>query len=513
MFASERVQQTKLGRGQRGVDAVDIRLHLVRVDAQPGHLDQISSRCDRLTGSPAGRRLNPCDEFLHRERFDEIVVGADLKRMHPVVLGAACAHHDDRNADPLAAGGLDQPPPVDSRQHQIEHADVGSLEAQSRESGLTFAHPRRVKSGCGQVADHALADKLVVFNYEYLAHVTTLWSNSWVERVIDGKISGERMVTGGEQSLGSLRGRLLIEESREVVVLLDADDRVIHASRRARETYPDVAHGRRLPGPMRDGRRPTEILEVPLIVGDRVERLVYIGRPGDMHAYEELRAGFTAAVSHELRTPLARLLALIESIELPGADVDELIDLARGQIDQMGELIDDVLFLGELETGHAVVGLGSSRVLQIFREVVGEFAERTEVAGLAVTVTGDEEVEIAVRPRMLQVLARNFIENAIRYAGPDCTLELDVRRRRGWVQVRARDTGLGTPPEALPRLFERFYRADPARSSRGTGLGLAIVKHICTSAGGYAVAENSEPHGLTIRLMFPEGDSAGLMDG
>jgi len=316
------------------------------------------------------------------------------------------------------------------------------------------------------------------------------------------------MVTGDDMAVQALRGKLLVEESREVVVLLDADDRVIHASRRARETYPDLAEGRRLPGPIRDGRRPTEILEIPLTVGDRAERLVYIGRPGDMHAYEELRAGFTAAVSHELRTPLARLLALIETMELPGVDVDNLIDLARGQIDQMGELIDDVLFLGELETGHAVVGLGSSRVLPIFREVVAESAERTEVAGIAVSVTGDETVEIAVRPRMLQVLARNFIQNAIRYAGPDCTLELDVRRRRGWVQVRARDTGVGTPAEALPRLFERFYRADPARASRGTGLGLAIVKHICTSAGGYAVAEHTDPRGLTIRLMFPEGDSA-----
>ncbi len=313
------------------------------------------------------------------------------------------------------------------------------------------------------------------------------------------------MVTPNDSgALEIMRGKLLVEESREVVVLLDADDRVIHASRRARETYPDLAEGRRLPGPIRDGRRPTEILEVPLAIGDRTERLVYIGRPGDMHAYEELRAGFTAAVSHELRTPLARLLALLESLELPDPDVPGLLDAARGQIAQMDELIDDVLFLGELETGHAVVGLGTSPILPIFREVADELAERCEVAGIAVTVTGEDDLEIAVRPRMLRVIAQNFIVNAIRYAGPDCTLELDARRRRGWVQLRARDTGQGVPPEVLPRLFERFYRADAARASRGTGLGLAIVKHICGSAGGHAIAELTEPHGLTIRLMFPD---------
>lgn len=312
-----------------------------------------------------------------------------------------------------------------------------------------------------------------------------------------------------ETTREAMRGRVLMEQSREVVVLLDQDDRVIRASQRARETYPDLAEGQKLPGPIRDGRRPTKTLEIPLVVGNRTERLMYIGRPGDMHAYEELRAGFTAAVSHELRTPLARLLALLESLELPGIDRAELVEQARAEIGQMGELIDDVLFLGELETGHEVVGLGSSAVLPIFTEVAAEMAERTEVAGIEVTVSGDPTLEVAVRPRMLRVLAMNFIENAIRYAGPDCTLELDVSRRRGWIEIRARDTGGGVPPEALPRLFERFYRADPARSSRGTGLGLAIVKHIATSAGGHVVAEHTTPRGLTIRLVLPDAATAG----
>ena len=89
------------------------------------------------------------------------------------------------------------------------------------------------------------------------------------------------------------------------------------------------------------------------------ERLVYLGR-GDSHAYEELRAGFTAAVSHELRTPLARLLVLLETALLPGEDPRELVEEARREVEQVAELIDDVLFLSELETGRAVVALGSS---------------------------------------------------------------------------------------------------------------------------------------------------------
>ena len=99
---------------------------------------------------------------------------------------------------------------------------------------------------------------------------------------------------------------------------------------------------------------------VPYEVDGRTETLLYLGDPGDLAAYEELRSGFTAAVSHELRTPLARLLALLETALLPGADTQELIDQARREIGEIDELIDDILFLSELETGRAVVGLGST---------------------------------------------------------------------------------------------------------------------------------------------------------
>ena len=95
---------------------------------------------------------------------------------------------------------------------------------------------------------------------------------------------------------------------------------------------------------------------VPYEVGGRRERLVYVRGTGDLAAYEELRAGFTAAVSHELRTPLARLLALLETALLPDADREPLIEQARAEVGQIGELIDDILFLSELESGRELVG-------------------------------------------------------------------------------------------------------------------------------------------------------------
>src|SRR3954447_11798960 len=112
-------------------------------------------------------------------------------------------------------------------------------------------------------------------------------------------------------------------------------------------------------------------------VGDLDDVLVlYLGALPELSAYQELRAGFTAAVSHELRTPLARMLVLLESASLPGAEVDELIEQARGEVEQARDLIDDVLFLGELETGREVVSLGGPRALPLLREVASAYADR-----------------------------------------------------------------------------------------------------------------------------------------
>src|SRR4051812_33787209 len=120
--------------------------------------------------------------------------------------------------------------------------------------------------------------------------------------------------------------------------------------------------------------------------GDGDALVLFVGDLPEFSAYQELRAGFTAAVSHELRTPLARLLALLESASLPGIDVEDLLDQARGEVEQMSALIDDVLFLGELETGREVVSLGSTRVLPVVERVVANYGERAAAAESALIV-------------------------------------------------------------------------------------------------------------------------------
>jgi two-component system, OmpR family, phosphate regulon sensor histidine kinase PhoR len=296
-----------------------------------------------------------------------------------------------------------------------------------------------------------------------------------------------------ETSLDAERGRVLIEESREIVVVLDAEGRVVTASRRARELFDALSEGEPPPeAVLRDS------FAVAYNVGQAQETLVYVRDPGDLAAYEELRAGFTASVSHELRTPLARLLALLESATLPDADQDDLIDQAQAEVRQIGELIDDVLFLSELESGRELVALGSTVALPILEEVAEALGENAARSGLTLRAEGDPEAELPLRPRMIRVIASNLAENAIRYAGPGSTFTLTVRPG----ELVASDDGVGVAEDDLPRLFERFYRADRARASRGTGLGLAIVKHIANSAGGTVEAESDRGSGLTVRISF-----------
>jgi signal transduction histidine kinase len=295
------------------------------------------------------------------------------------------------------------------------------------------------------------------------------------------------------------RGRILLEESREMVVVLDDRDVVLAASKRARESLDGLVEGEPLPVHLPG---PAGHLVVPYEVAGRRERLVYLSAPGDPTAYEELRSGFTASVSHELRTPLARLLSLLETAMLPGEDVEELLGRAREEIESIRELIDDVLFLSELETGRAVVALSSTRVLPVLEEVLAEVAESAARAGVSLRAKGDPEIELGLRPRMLRMIAQNLAANAIRYAGPGSSFTLSVARENGAVVLSAADDGIGVLERDLPRLFERFYRSDRARASRGTGLGLAIVKHVVTSAGGSVEARGSRGRGLEIRCRF-----------
>jgi two-component system, OmpR family, phosphate regulon sensor histidine kinase PhoR len=220
--------------------------------------------------------------------------------------------------------------------------------------------------------------------------------------------------------------------------------------------------------------------------------------------YEALRAGFTAAVSHELRTPLARLQSLLETAELPGANLHGLLRQARDEVNEMTELVDDILFLSELEQEREVVALGETEAAPVLRELVAGLRERAELAGLRLELRiEDEALLVPLRRRMLRLVAENLLENALRYAGEGATCIVSLSREDGLVVLDVADDGAGVPDQDVPRLFERFFRSDRARTTRGTGLGLAIVKHVVEAAGGNVEARGGQGRGLDVRCVLP----------
>jgi two-component system, OmpR family, phosphate regulon sensor histidine kinase PhoR len=226
--------------------------------------------------------------------------------------------------------------------------------------------------------------------------------------------------------------------------------------------------------------------------------------PERIDPFEELRIGFTAAVSHELRTPLARLLALLDSATLSGSDTQALIAQAREEVEAMAELVDDVLFLSELETGRAVVALGDVRVAPIVDELVAAQRPSAERHGQELVTLVADDVNVAVRPRMLRVLVENLLANAIRYAGDGARVTVSARTEGDVVLLSVADNGRGVPAGELPRLFERFFRGDRARTTHGSGLGLAIVKHVVNQAAGDVEARSGPGGlGLEVRCTFP----------
>jgi len=215
-------------------------------------------------------------------------------------------------------------------------------------------------------------------------------------------------------------------------------------------------------------------------------------------------------VSHELRTPLARLLALLDSASLPSTDTQELIERAKHEVEAMAELVDDVLFLSELETGRAVVGLGDVLLAPIVRDVVEALRPSAERQAQEVVMLVAEDAAVAVRPWMLRVVVENLLVNAIRYVPSGGRVEVGIAPGPGRTyRLTVSDDGPGIPAAELPLLFGRFYRGsgrrptEPGSDAGGSGLGLAIVREIVERHGGSARAESRSPRGLAITIEVP----------
>jgi len=231
----------------------------------------------------------------------------------------------------------------------------------------------------------------------------------------------------------------------------------------------------------------------------------------ELRRLEVVRRDFVANVSHELRTPLTAIKGYAETLLGPAGDDRETARRFLAVIDRhserLGRLTDDLLTLSDLELGRAALHLGPVPVgpaIDDVLQILGDRAARAQVHVTSQVAPGTPPV-MADGDRLRQVLI-NLVDNAIKYtpAGGDVILRA-ARGADGMVEIAIQDTGIGIPVHDLPRLTERFFRVDKARSRAlgGTGLGLAIVKHIVQAHGGRLDITSSVGQGTTVEAAFP----------
>jgi signal transduction histidine kinase len=232
----------------------------------------------------------------------------------------------------------------------------------------------------------------------------------------------------------------------------------------------------------------------------------------ELEVLERSRRDLVANVSHELKTPITAIRAHLENladgIEQPDR---ETLQVMLGQTERLGRLVDELLDLSRLESGEVPLHLEPMALAPVVQRVISEFSVGRCVTdiGLHDEVAADVLVD-ADAERVHQVLF-NLVDNAVRFTPPGGEVTISAARTGDRVTVQVRDTGVGVGPEHLPRLFERFYRADAARSrddGGGTGIGLAIARSIVEGHGGRISAESEPKRGTIFTFDLPAGDTA-----
>ena len=263
-------------------------------------------------------------------------------------------------------------------------------------------------------------------------------------------------------------------------------------------------------------RRVFDLSVVPLRLGNDQSPRGAIGVFSDITRLERLervRQEFLSNVSHELRTPLTSIIAFAETLQESALDDPEnssrFLSIIHKNATRMHNLIDDILELSAIEAGNVAVEIRSVRLHSLVAEIISALA--ASASARAVTVHNEVDVNAIVRAdaRRLEQMLTNLISNAIKFnrAGGSVTIRHESEGTRDRIKVT--DTGEGIPSEHLPRIFERFYRVDRARSYEmgGTGLGLAIVKHLARAHSGEVSVYSKLDEGTTFTIELPAEES------
>ena len=229
-------------------------------------------------------------------------------------------------------------------------------------------------------------------------------------------------------------------------------------------------------------------------------------------AVEARRRDLITAVSHDLRTPLAGLRAMVDSIAEGVIDDPATIRRYTGEmrraVASLADLVDDLFEVVQLDAGALEAEAKRATLEDVVRSAMAACEVQAAEKGLVVEETLNGAGSTLCSPRLIRVI-QNLLQNAIRHTPSDGRVRIEARRRSGRLEIRVEDTGEGIDPGALDRVFEPFWRGDPARSGEGTGLGLALAKRIVEALGGDIRVESAPARGSRFQVLVPAGPEDG----
>jgi len=362
------------------------------------------------------------------------------------------------------------------------------------------------------------------------------------QRTAEGTSQLERRV----QELESQRtqAQAILESMVEGVAALDRDGRILWLNGSAQRLFkvqPDHAAGKRLlelfRQPELDGliqealaERHPAVREVhtfspteqvvqfqatPCEDNEAGAALVLVAQDvTEIRRLEGMRREFVANVSHELKTPLTSIKGLVETL-LGGALDDSannrrFVSLIDEDATRLTRLIDDLLELSQIESKALPLTREAVELTPLLEGIVAALEREIEQRRLTVAAQVPPGLLVSADPHRLRQVFMNLVDNAIKYNKDAGRITISAARDRASLTVTVADTGVGIPPQDLPRIFERFYRVDKARSRAlgGTGLGLSIVKHIVESHGGTVSVQSRLGEGSAFTITLPLASSA-----
>lgn len=311
--------------------------------------------------------------------------------------------------------------------------------------------------------------------------------------------------TSGISSLGVLRENRLVSE--ELLALV----RLVRRSGELKMANLEIPRG-----PIGEGRRNLHVTAAP--IDDQGKILVFVNDESEQQRVDAVRRDFVANVSHELKTPIGALMLLSEAVLGAKDNPEEVQKFAQrmqSESKRLSELVKEIIDLSRLQSHDPLVAAYEVDIDEVVKESINLSESAAEARHIEISLNEKSNgVVIGDRDQLIMAV-HNLIENAINYSPEKTRVTVTISDAGELIEVTVADQGIGIPETEQERIFERFYRVDPARSREtgGTGLGLSIVKHVALNHGGEIAVWSKEGVGSTFALRLPRAPQSSLDEG